>query len=94
MLNPSWRAVGNLLKNGYIFLLGMKCVCQCKRGRFRCVWTKGHGVECYPGIYHHVLLFDEFIVDSQRGYRLVHRSNKSVIGLKWHHDQRAPNITK
>lgn len=58
------------------------------------MWMKGQAAECYPGIYHHVLLCDQFIVDLQRGYRLVHSRNKSVIGLKWHRNRRTPKFTK
>lgn len=42
------------------------------------MWLKGQAAECYPGIYHHVLLSDESIVDLQRGYRLVHSSNSHL----------------
>lgn len=51
-------------------------------GGFCCVWTERQAAERYPGIYRHVLLFDEFTVDSQRGYRSAHGSDKSVIGFK------------
>lgn len=42
------------------------------------MWLKGQAAECYQGIYHHVLLSDEFIVDLLGGYRLVHSSNSHL----------------
>ena len=39
------------------------CVCVCVVG---VVLARGQAAGCYPGIYHHVLLSDQFIVDSAR----------------------------
>lgn len=46
-----------------------------------CVQLKGQAAECYPGIYHHVLSSDEFIVDLQEVYRLVHSGKWSLESL-------------
>lgn len=45
-----------------------------------CVYAqlKGQAAECYPGICRHVLSSVEFIVDLQKGYRLVHSGRQSL----------------
>lgn len=59
-----WRADRKLKKKKVnIFIEDRMCVCAC--ACLSIASRGGQAAGCYPGIYHYVLLSDQFIVDSQ-----------------------------